>query len=112
MPATKIPVLTLTVVLAATIGENIAVTKAGALPGAGVRIFGVTDYGGDANDSVAVDTMGTTIGTAGAAISEDDDLEVTAAGKFITKTTGIVVAKAMQAAGADGDKLEVFLLPK
>lgn len=112
MPATKIPLLTLAVVLAADVGEHIAVTKAGALPAAGARIFGVLDYEGVIGDSVAADTIGTTIGTAGAAIAEDAELEVTAAGKFITKAAGIVVGKAMQAAAADGDKLEVFLLPK
>jgi hypothetical protein len=41
--------------------------------------------------------------TASAAISEDDDLEVGADGKVETAGAGVVVARALEAAAADGD---------
>jgi hypothetical protein len=113
MPATKIPVLTLSVTAAALVLEHRALTQAGNYPAAGAKIFGVGTEDAEAiGAQVPVDVIGTTIGEAGAAIALDADLEVNASGQFITRAAGVSVAKAMQAAGALGDKLEVMLLPK
>lgn len=111
MPAQKIPVLTLSVVASAAHPENLAVTAAGALPGAGAKILGITTELAVSGKHVPIDVLGTTIATAGAAVAFDAELEATAAGKLITKSTGVVVARALQAAAADGDKFEVLLVP-
>lgn len=48
--------------------------------------------------------------TAGAAVSAGDDVQSNAAGKAITRaTTGLALGKALTAAGADGDVIEVEL---
>lgn len=111
MPAQKIPVLTLSVVAAAAHPEFLAVTAAGALPSAGAKILGITTELAVSGQHVPVDVLGTTVATAGAAVALDADLEATAAGKLITATTGVVVGRALQAAGADGDTFEVLLTP-
>ena len=55
--------------------------------------------------------MGTAVVTAGAAIAKDAAVEVGTAGKAVTKSTGVTVARALQAAAADGDRIEVMLIP-
>jgi hypothetical protein len=47
--------------------------------------------------------------TAGGAITAGSDVEVGAGGKFVTKATGVAVAKALSGAGADGDKFIAYL---
>lgn len=111
MPAQKIPLLTLSVAAAAAHPEFLAVTAAGALPGAGAKILGITTELAVSGKQVPIDVLGTTVATAGAAVALDAELEATAAGKLITATTGVVVARALQAAAADGDKFEVLLTP-
>lgn len=113
MTATKIPVLILAVAAAALVVANRAVTQSGAYAGAGAKCFGFTTEDAEAiGAQVPCDVMGTTIAEVGAAVALDASLEVGANGKLITATAGVVVAKAMQAAGADGDKIEVMILPK
>lgn len=113
MPATKISILTLSVAAAALLVSNRAVGQDGNYAGAGLKCFGFTTEDAEAvGAQTPVDTLGTTIAEVGAAVALDANLEVGATGKLITATTGVVVAKAMQAAGADGDKIEVFILPK
>lgn len=113
MPALKNPILTLSVAAAALVLEHRAVGQDGNYAAPGTAAFGVTTEDAPAiGTHVGVDLLGTTIVTAGAAIAKNTLLEVGVDGKLITKTTGIEVARAMQLAGADGDKLEVFLLPK
>jgi hypothetical protein len=113
MPATKIPVLTLSVAAAALVAEYRAIGKDGNYAGAGLKAFGFATENAEAvGAQLPVDVLGTTIAEVGAAVADDASLEVGATGKLITATTGIVVAKAMQAAGADGDKIEVMILPK
>ena len=113
MPATKIPLLTLSVVAAALVVANRAVTQAGNYPAAAAKCFGVTTENAESiGAQVPVDVIGTTIVEAGAAFALDASLELNASGQFITLAVGIAVAKAMQAAGALGDKVEVLLMPK
>jgi len=103
---------TLTVVAAANFAANLAVGFDGALASAGAPIKGMADVDGETGVPLTVDVMGSSIATAGAAFVKDAELEVGAAGKLITKTTGIAVARSLEAATADGDKVEVLLLPK
>jgi len=59
-----------------------------------------------------IDVLGTTIAEAGAAITAGDTLEVDADGKVITwDTAGAAVGVALEAAAAEGDLIEIFLIP-
>lgn len=113
MPSTKNPILTLSVTAAALLLENRAVGQDGNYAAAGQKMFGIgTEDVNAIGDELPVDTLGTSTATAGGAVLKDAALEVGADGKLVTAAAGVVVAKAMQAAGADGDEFEVFLLPK
>ena len=111
MPAQNIALLTLSVAASAAHPEHLAVSMAGALSGAGAIILGITTELAVSGKQVPVVVLGTAVATAGAAVAAGAELEATAAGKLITKATGIVVARALQAAAADGDKFEVLLVP-
>lgn len=107
----KISVLTLAVVAAASLAAERFVGADGNYPAAGGAAFGVTNTSGANGDRVPVDVMGTSIATAGDVIDEDDLLQVGTDGKLVPHTTGVAVAKALQAAGADGERFDVLLLP-
>ena len=97
---------------AALAAPHLFTTLAGALPAAGARAHGVARYGGAVGDLVTVDIMGISLATAAAAVDKDAALEVTAAGKVQTKAgSNVVVARALEAASAAGDIIEVLLLP-
>lgn len=113
MPATKYPILTLSVAAAALVLENRMVNQDGNYTPAAAAGFGLTTEDAPAIGSqVGVDMLGTSIATAGAAVAKDALLEVGATGQLVTLAAGVAVARAMQSAGAAGDKIEVFLLPK
>lgn len=112
MPASKAPLMTLSVGAAAAITEFRAVDYDGTVPAAGTAMFGLATTDAAIDEQVAADVMGTSVAEVGGAVALKAELEVGAGGKLVTQTTGVVVAKAMQAAGADGDQIEVFLLPK
>lgn len=111
MAAACYKVLTLSVVAAAALSQYRAVTAAGAVPAAGARSLGVTDYAVAAGDRVSVAVLGTAIAEAGAAFAIDAALEVDAQGRFVTKNTGATVARALSAAGATGNLVEILLIP-
>lgn len=104
----KISVLTLAVIAAVALETERAVTAGGAYAAAGGNAFGVTNTRGAIGERVPTDVIGTTIATAGAAFAKDAYLQVGANGKLITKAAGIAVAQALQAATADGDRVEVL----
>lgn len=107
----KISILTLAVIAAATLAAERFVGADGNYPSAGDAAFGVTNTGGAAGERVPVDVMGTSIATAGDEIEDDELLQIGTEGKLVPQTTGVAVAKALQAASADGDRIEVLLLP-
>lgn len=111
MPVQKRPIYTTAIIAAAAITEGLAVDFDGTIPAAGAAMKGLADHDAAIDEELAVDQLGTSIAVAGAAIAQGAELEVGAGGKLITKAAGITVARAEQAAAADGDKLEVFLLP-
>jgi len=111
MPVSKISLLTLTVAAAANFSEHLAVGHDGNLAGSGLKMLGVATTDGETGVLLAVDVLGTTEGTAGAAIAAGADVQVGSAGKLITKAAGVKVGVALTAAGADGDKIEVLLTP-
>ena len=104
----KLSLLTLAVIAAVALEAERAVTAGGAYAAAGGNAFGMTNTKGAIGERVPTDVLGTTIGTAGAAFAKDAYLQVGTNGKLITKTTGIAVAQALQAATADGDRVEVL----
>lgn len=110
--ATKIALLTLSIPAAAALAAERFVTTAGAYPAAGANADGVTSTAATAaGELVPVDVVGTSIVVAAGAIAKDAYVQVGANGKAATKTTGIAVAKALQAATADGDRIAVLLIP-
>lgn len=110
MSAQKHPVLVLTRKAGATLTKYQAITAAGAVVAAGAAAFGFVTTDASTGDDIAVDVLGTTIATAGAAVSDGALLEVGSAGKLITKTTGVAVARALQGA-ASNEPFEVLILP-
>ncbi|MBN9411345.1 MAG: DUF2190 family protein [Burkholderiales bacterium] len=110
----NISLLTLTIAAAGALAEDRFVTQAGAYPAAGGKSFGVTRTSASAEgDLVPCDVLGTAIVEAGAAFAKDADLQSDASGRAIALTVGAKhgVARAMQAATAAGQKVEVLLLP-
>lgn len=108
----KRPLFTLTIpAAAALVAANRFVTKAGAYPAAGAAAFGVTDTAVNAvGDAVAVDVIGTTKITAGAAFADGADLKTDATGRAIAQAgAGTILATALSAATAEGQIVEVLL---
>ena len=103
--------LTLPVKCTAAVTRERFVTGAGAHAAAAGRALGVTQVDGAIGDIVNADTLGTTIVTAGAAIALDAAIEVGANGKAVTLAAGTKVARALKAAAADGDRIEILLIP-
>lgn len=112
MPASKIAILTLSTTAIAVIAECQAVGYDGDVAAAAGAMKGLATYDAAIGDEFAADVLGTSIAIAGEAVAEGAELEVGVAGKLVTKAAGVVVARALQAAVADGDKFEVMLLPK
>lgn len=105
------PVQQLSVAATAALTASRFVTAAGAVPAAGTNAIGITLSDAASGEQVSVITLGTASVTAGAAIAVGAAVEVGASGKAVTKATGIAVGRALTAASADGDAVEVFLIP-
>jgi hypothetical protein len=65
----------------------------------------------NASELVPYDVLGTTVVVAGAAIAAEQLVEVGADGRAVPHAAGVAVARAKQDATANGDRIEVFLLP-
>ena len=109
----KIALLTLSVKATAAITAERFMGFGGAPAAAAAGAYGVSTTDGAIGDLVATDAQGTTIVTAGAAIAAGASIEVGTNGKAITKASGIAVARAAPgaSAAADGDRIEVILIP-
>ena len=109
---TEQPILRDTVRLAADTAADLFVEVDGSLPAAGANAYGPTYMGGKTGEAVAVTTLGIATVTAGAAIARGVGVMVTAAGKVITHAGNApVVARALEAAAADGDRIRAHLIP-
>ena len=108
---TKIQVLVLSVIASQDVEAHRAIDQDGSYTALGGSSFGVSDTRAYAGDQLALDVLGTSILEAGAAITKGDLLQVGANGKYVTKTTGQTVARAMADAAADGSVFEALLLP-
>jgi len=107
----NIPILTLSLISTGTVAAYRMVTAAGAQAGAAANTAGVSLYAGVAGEVLAVDALGTGIAEAGAAVAVGAALSTDSSGRVITATDGPVVARALQAAAAAGQKIEVILIP-
>lgn len=104
-------ILTLSIAAAVAIAANRFVTTAGQYATADGNADGVSRSDAAIGDLFPADILGTAVITAGGAIAKDAYVEVGASGKAVTHTTGVAVAKALQASAADGDRIEVLLIP-
>lgn len=107
-------ILTLSVVAAAALEPARMVNQAGSYPAAGGLAWGATRSAGEIGDPVPVDLMGTAIVTAGAAFGKDVPLMVGVDGKVIAHDGAagkFSVGRSMEAAAADGDQVEILLVP-
>lgn len=105
------PILRLSVTAAVTLLGERFVTKAGTVPAAAAKAFGVLRGDTAIGALGTVDVLGTAICAAGAAVADDADLELDAVGRVITRTAGVKVGKAIMAAAAAGDRIEILLTP-
>lgn len=111
MAAASINALILSVVATAAITQFRAVNTAGAVPAAAATSLGFAAMGGAIGDAVPVVVLGTAIAEAGAAISVGALIEIDGSGRAITRSTGVSVGRALTAAAAAGDQVEVLLIP-
>lgn len=112
MAATSIPVLTLNRTLTGTVAQFGPVTAAGAAASAAGNAVGIARVGGASGAIVPVDVLGVAICTAGAAITAGALVEVhTTVSQVVTKAAGVAIGRALSAAGAAGDLIDVLLIP-
>lgn len=103
--------LTLTIAAAAALSANRFVTAGGAVPSANGNAVGVTrTSAGAAGDLVPVDAVGTAMVEASAAISAGAAVATTNDGRAVTFSTGVTVGRALTAATAAGQLIEVLLI--
>lgn len=107
----KITLLNLSLLAAAAITAERFIDHGGNVATAAGNAAGVAETAGAIGDLISTTVLGTAIVTAGGAIAKGAAVEVGATGKAVTKSAGIAVGRALQAAAADGDRIEVFLIP-
>lgn len=109
----KTALLSLAVLATGVILAERFIGPSGATATAGANAYGVATTNAAIGDMVTTDVLGTTIVTAGAPIAAGALVEVGTAGKAITKASGTAVARMAPgaSAAADGDRVEVILLP-
>lgn len=107
----KIQILTLAIAAAAVLTAERFIKSDGTVAAAAGNALGVTESDAAIGDQVPVIALGTAVVTAGGAIALGARVEVGATGKAVTKAAGVAVGVALQAAAADGDRIEVFLIP-
>lgn len=98
--------------LSTSVGLGAVLDGAGkvAVAGAAAKIIGVIEKGPAAADlATKVKSFGATTGTSGAAFTAGDELEVDAAGKFITLAAGVSVGFALADAGGADVSVPIFL---
>ena len=114
MSKANISILTLSVIATGAVLGSRFITTAGAYPAAGALPLGVNTADATIGSPTAVDTLGTALVQAGAAISVDAKIMVGTDGKAITHDNDgdkHAVGRALSAAAADGDVIEILLIP-
>lgn len=103
--------LLLTVIATGTLTRRRGVTIAGATVAAAATALGIAQTDGSTGDAVPVNVLGTAVAEAGAAIAAGAALEYDASGRVVTKSAGVTIGRALAAAGAAGDDVEILLIP-
>ncbi len=111
MSQNNTPCLTLPVKLTAPVLKYTFVDLTGANATAAAYSHGVAMTDGAIGEVIPVVVLGTAPVIASAAIAKGAKVEVAAAGKAATIAAGIAVARAMEAAAAANQIIEVLLLP-
>lgn len=112
MAAVNVSILTINRTLSGTVAQYGPVTAAGAPATAAGNAVGFAQVGGASGDVASVAVLGTTIATAGAAIAVGALVEVhTTVSQVVTKSAGVAIGRALTAASAAGDQIEVLILP-
>jgi hypothetical protein len=99
---------TITLTAAATQYRGILLTGA-AVSAAGAGYPAAT--GGAIGDSIPVVLLGVAIGEAGAAVTAGALLEFDSSGRYITRSAGTIVGRALSGASGAGVQMEVFVIP-
>lgn len=110
MSQSSLTIFTKTVIAVAVVAANRFVTIAGGYPAAEGNTLGVTRTEAETDDAMTVDVLGTTIVEASAAIAKGAAVASTADGRAVTHTAGTVVGRALGAATAAGEKIEILLI--
>jgi hypothetical protein len=114
MAVSAINVLTVGITATAALEQFRAVSHTGGYPSDGGNALGFTTLAVANGGRASVAVLGTAIATAGAAITAGALLEVDGTvGKVITHAGGgnKEVGRALTSAAADGDQIEVLILP-
>ncbi|MEL7168258.1 MAG: capsid cement protein [Bacteroidota bacterium] len=106
----SIEILTLSILAASAIVQRRFVAPDGTQAGAAANTLGVASYDVATGDMAAVHVLGTTVVEAGGAVAAGAAIETDASGKAVTNAAGPVVGRALTAAAADGDLIEVLLI--
>lgn len=113
MAASNYAVLTKTLPLTGTVAQYGPVTAAGAPATAAGNAVGFSQVAGVSGDNAPIVMLGTTLATAGAAITAGALVEVhTTVAQVVTKSAGVSIGRALTAAGAAGDQIEVLIIPQ
>lgn len=107
----SIPLLTLSKIASGVIAAERFTTYAGAQAGAAANTQGVARSAASIGEAYPVDVIGTATVESGAAVANGAAIETDASGRAITRTSGPTVARALQAATAAGQRIEVLLIP-
>lgn len=112
MAASNTAVLTIGLTASAAIAQYQPVTAAGAACTAAGNAVGFAQATTASGARMPVVALGTTIAIAGAAITAGALVEVhTTVTQVVTKSAGVSIGRALTAAGAAGDQIEVLLIP-
>jgi hypothetical protein len=103
--------LNLGVTASAVIAINQAVSHAGGVAAAGANALGFAQLDAASGTRVTVTAGGTAVAIAGAAITAGAAVEVGTQGRVITRASGVTVGRALTAATAAGDQVEVLVIP-
>ena len=100
-------ILVTTTAASAALTQQRLVNYAGGVCGAGLRALGVANANYDSGEQAGVKVSGEILVEAGAAIAQGVEVESNASGQVITKSAGIVVGVARDAATAAGQIIRI-----
>jgi len=112
MAASGIDMLTVGLTASAALAQFQPVTAAGAAATAAGNAVGFARIAVANGERVPVTVLGTSVAIAGAAITAGALVEVgTTVTKVVTRSAGVSIGRALTAAAADGDQIEVLIIP-